>query len=94
MFCFVALWEALRLCSSCVWDEGEDLRLERFGLKGREILAVRGGAVPRSSDSGTIRRPIGSLLVVVCPWPGDLGRPLAAAAQESRVVRLALRAAS
>lgn len=53
---------------------------------------------PKTTDSGTMRRVEGSILlddlVVGCAGESRFGKPLAAAAQESSVDKLALKAAS
>jgi len=82
--------------SAASWLEMEGLLRARVeGESGRDMLAAVGRTGPASSDSGTIRKPIGSLLVtVLLPW-FRFGRPRAAAApMDKSVVRLARRAAS
>jgi predicted secreted Zn-dependent protease len=82
--------------SAASWLEIEGLLRARVeGESGREMLAAVGRTGPASSDSGTIRKPIGSLLVtVLLPW-SRFGNPRAAAApMDKSVVRLARRAAS
>lgn len=70
------------------------LRARVDGLIGRELFAAGiVGAI--NSDSGTNRRPIGSLLVIVGGGWFRFGRPLAAVAPiDRRVVREARSAAS
>lgn len=70
------------------------LRARVEGERGRDVLAAAvGGAI--NSDSGTNRRPTGSLLVIVFGLWFRFGRPRAAAAPiERRVLSEARRAAS
>lgn len=67
--------------------------------EGRRLATKLGSVVssPMATDSGTMRNVFGSILPDVPALfeaPSRFGRPLAAAAQESRVERLALKAAS
>ena len=70
----------------------------RAGLDGG--FSALGSFVPKTSDSGTIRRVVVSTLLdiaacrCVSAVPAGFGRPRAAGAKESSVDKLALRAAS
>ena len=74
------------------------LSWSRAGLDGG--FSALGSFVPKTSDSGTIRRVVVSTLLEIAACrcvsavPAGFGRPRAAGANESSVDKLALRAAS